>query len=84
METHQLSGSSFETVVLINGQTIYQYSDAAVCILRKLPFPWNGLSILGLVPRPLRDGIYRMIASNRYRWFGKRDTCFFIPTKTTE
>ncbi len=28
-----------------------------------------------LVPRPLRDAGYRVVASNRYQWFGKRETC---------
>ena len=33
----------------------------------------------GELPSPLRDPIYRWIARNRYRWFGKRDTCR-VPT----
>ena len=32
-----------------------------------------------IVPRPVRDVVYKWIARNRYRWFGKRDTCR-IPT----
>ncbi|MGA9335274.1 MAG: DCC1-like thiol-disulfide oxidoreductase family protein, partial [Rudaea sp.] len=38
---------------------------------------WNVLSNgLRIVPRALRDPAYRWIARHRYRWFGRRDTCY--------
>ncbi len=84
METHRLSRDTFETVVLIEEDAIYQQSDAALRILRKLPFPWNLWSALRVFPRPLRDFVYRIVAINRYRWFGKRDTCFVLPSTHTK
>jgi predicted DCC family thiol-disulfide oxidoreductase YuxK len=31
--------------------------------------------MLVIVPRPIRDWVYRLIARNRYRWFGRRESC---------
>jgi predicted DCC family thiol-disulfide oxidoreductase YuxK len=49
-------------------------SEAALRIARELPW-WGWTSALLLVPRPIRDAIYAMLARNRYRWFGRRDVC---------
>ncbi|MCI5046860.1 MAG: thiol-disulfide oxidoreductase DCC family protein [Aquisalinus sp.] len=58
-----------------NGET-YQNSEAVIRILKKLGQPWPIAGMLfGLVPRPLRNALYNMIARNRYRWFGKKDSC---------
>ncbi|MHC2318624.1 putative DCC family thiol-disulfide oxidoreductase YuxK [Bradyrhizobium diazoefficiens] len=50
-------------------------SDAALTVLSLLP-GWSWVSVLFAVPRPLRDPIYSLIARNRYRIFGKYNTCF--------
>jgi len=54
---------------------VYQASDAALRICGRLGGAWALLRVLVLVPRPLRDALYRFVARNRYRWFGRRDTC---------
>lgn len=54
-------------------------SDAALHTARLLGFPWNLASLLLLVPRFLRDPLYRWVARNRYRWFGRQDACM-MPT----
>ncbi|XBS70210.1 DCC1-like thiol-disulfide oxidoreductase family protein [Acerihabitans sp. KWT182] len=46
-------------------------SDAFFEALTQLGWPWRALRILRLIPRGLRDAIYRYVARNRYRWFGK-------------
>ncbi|MCW5947614.1 MAG: thiol-disulfide oxidoreductase DCC family protein [Fimbriimonadales bacterium] len=63
------------TVVLIENDRVYRESAATLRICRHLRFPWPLLSIFIFVPRPIRDAIYRWIANNRYRWFGKRNEC---------
>jgi len=68
-----------DTIVLVDGGVAYTHSNAALRIARRLRFPWSWLVVGLVVPRPLRDVIYRWIARNRYRWFGKSDTCR-IPT----
>ena len=65
-----------QAVVLIDLGNIYLGSTAALKIGQTLRFPWSYLSSLGLmVPRFIRDWVYRQIARNRYHWFGKQDVC---------
>lgn len=70
--------SETDSVVLIIGNKIYLESDAAIEIVRVLPTPWNLMQVLKIVPKKLRDWIYKWIAGNRYRWFGKRDACRMV------
>ena len=55
------------------------YSTAVLRTVVLLGFPWSLLGVLRGVPRPMRDGVYRYIASVRYRWFGRLDACR-VPT----
>lgn len=64
-----------DSVVLIEDGTVYRRSDAALRVMQGLGFPWALLAAFQAVPRPLRDVVYRWIASNRYDWFGKRAQC---------
>lgn len=69
-----------EAVVYIEIGTPYLGSTAALMIGRKLAFPWSILARLGLlVPRFIRDPVYRQIARHRYKWFGRREICM-VPT----
>jgi predicted DCC family thiol-disulfide oxidoreductase YuxK len=68
-----------DSIVLIEGDRVSERSTAALRIARRLRFPWPFLSAFLLVPRPLRDLVYRYIARNRYRWFGRTDECR-VPT----
>jgi len=54
---------------------ISTHSTAALRIARQLRPPWPLLSILMVIPRPVRDAAYGFIAKRRYRWFGKRESC---------
>jgi predicted DCC family thiol-disulfide oxidoreductase YuxK len=63
------------TMVVIEGGRAYTRSTAALRALARLRFPWPMVSAFRLVPRFLRDPIYRLVASNRYRWFGRADAC---------
>jgi len=64
-----------ETLLLLDDGQIYERSSAVLRIVSHLRFPWNLLGVLRIIPRPIRDAIYGLIARNRYRWFGKQDTC---------
>ena len=68
-----------DSVALIEHGRVYTRSDAALHIVRGLRFPWRLIYALVVVPRPLRDKIYDLIARHRYQWFGKRDACM-VPT----
>ena len=70
-----------QAVVLIDHGRVFLGSTAALRIGETLRFPWSFLSQVGLiVPRFIRDWVYKQIALNRYHWFGKRDVCM-IPTE---
>lgn len=72
-------GVDTDTVVLVEDGKCFTRSTAALRVLRRLSPWWRWLYFLILVPRPLRDMIYRVIARNRYRWFGRKEQCM-IPT----
>lgn len=66
---------SLESIVLVENGVRYTESTAALRIARNLRGPWPLLYSFIVVPRALRDRVYRLVARNRYRWFGKRDSC---------
>jgi predicted DCC family thiol-disulfide oxidoreductase YuxK len=68
-----------DSIVLVQHGRARVKSGAALAIARQLRFPWPLLAVFWLVPYPLRDLAYDWIARNRYRWFGRRATCW-VPT----
>ena len=58
---------------------VRQDSDAVLSIYERLGFPWRIFGVLRIVPAILRDPLYRWVARNRYRLFGKRKTCWVAP-----
>ena len=74
---HGLSAMDIEkdTVILYRQGTTYFESSAVIEISKSLGWPLRILSWGVIVPKPLRDSIYRWIARNRYTWFGKKDQC---------
>ncbi len=69
-----------DSIILIEPSiAFYVKSDAALEIGRSLGGIWKLLGIFDWIPRVFRDGIYDLIARNRYRWFGRKDTCM-VPT----
>ena len=63
------------TFVLLAHGRRYERSDAALHLALELRTPWPLAFGAILLPRRWRDGAYRVIARNRYRWFGRRDVC---------
>jgi predicted DCC family thiol-disulfide oxidoreductase YuxK len=68
-----------DSIVLLADGRRYERSDAALRIALELREPWPLAFAAILLPRAVRDGIYRWIARNRYRWFGRNDTCALPP-----
>ena len=60
-----------DSIMLICQGKVLLRSDAVLAIASGLRFPWPLLTIFRIVPRPIRDGAYRIFARNRYRWFGQ-------------
>jgi predicted DCC family thiol-disulfide oxidoreductase YuxK len=83
LEKVGLPGNEFESFVLIKKDQYYLKSTAALKTLRELGAIWKIMYVFILIPRPLRDFLYDIIAKSRYKVFGKRDTCM-IPTPELE
>jgi len=60
--------------VVLNGQSLFK-SDAAIAVISSLPY-WRWAHALKLVPKPLRDAVYDLVARNRYRIFGTSSACY--------
>ena len=65
--------------LLVEGDRVSRKSTAALRMARLLSGAWPLLSLLLVVPRPLRDWAYDRFAERRYRWFGRSDACL-VPT----
>ncbi|HEU4536527.1 MAG TPA: thiol-disulfide oxidoreductase DCC family protein [Polyangiaceae bacterium] len=68
-----------ESMVLIEGERVSLRSTAALRIARRLRGPWRLAYALVVVPAFVRDALYRLVAANRYRLFGRADACR-VPT----
>ena len=64
-----------DSVVVKSNGNYYIESDAIVVIASKLGGFYRLFSVARVIPKSMRDKIYRYIARNRYRWFGRKPTC---------
>jgi len=69
-----IDASDPDTNAVIHGGVARFKSDGALTVLSLLP-GWSLVRVLFVVPRPLRDAVYNLVAKNRYRIFGKYDAC---------
>lgn len=77
-EIVKLTGDSIsqaDTLMFLQDNKLFTYSTAALMITTHLSFPWYLLKGLIIVPSIIRDTIYRLIAKNRYEWFGRKSFC---------
>lgn len=65
-----------ESMIVVEGDRLLKDSDAVLAIYAGLGWPWKAFSALRFIPRFLRDPAYRWLARNRYRIFGRRETCW--------
>ena len=79
MRTYGFDPAVLDTFVFVSGGRAYDRSTAALRMVGELGAPWKYARVLLVIPRPLRDFVYRVVAKNRYRWFGQQTECW-IPT----
>jgi len=77
---NNLENLDFDTIILLEDGIVYDKSTAILKIIRRLSGFYKFGYIFIMVPKFIRDFVYKIIAKNRYKWFGKRDTCM-IPTE---
>lgn len=75
----QLTDEYLTTLVLVEDGKVYLRSSAVLRIARNLNGLWPLAYVFMVIPRPIRDAVYNWVGSNRYRWFGKEESCM-IPT----
>jgi predicted DCC family thiol-disulfide oxidoreductase YuxK len=74
-----LTGQYLDTIVYVDGDKSYQRSAAVLHLLRDLGGIYSLCFIFIIVPSFISDFFYNIVARNRYKWFGRRDTCR-VPT----
>ncbi|WP_413533867.1 thiol-disulfide oxidoreductase DCC family protein [Empedobacter brevis] len=79
LKENNINATQFDSVVFIEDDKFYTKSSAALKIAKYLDGIISWLTIFMIIPKPLRDLVYSLIAKNRYRWFGKQESCW-LPT----
>ena len=79
LQQYNLPQQEFNSFILIEDNKAYSKSTAALKVARKLNGPVKLLFGFIIIPKFLRDWVYEFISANRYKWFGKKDSCM-IPT----
>lgn len=76
---HHLQGEYLNTILLVEGDKVYERSTAVLRVFKHLGGLYRLLYFFIVVPVFIRNAVYNFVARNRYRWFGKQDACR-IPT----
>ena len=79
LEKHNIDKAETDSIILIENDTAYTHSTAALRITRHLDGVWSGLYGFIVVPKFARDFFYKLFAKYRYKLFGKKDACM-MPT----
>ena len=77
----QLSEIDFSSFILIENEKHFSKSKAALKVIKRLKGPIKLLYVLIIIPGFLRNTVYNIIASNRYKWFGKQSVCMIPDEK---
>lgn len=75
LSKYQVKADYLDSLVLLEDGEIFYRSTAALKIARNLSGLWPVFYPLIFLPNWLRDPVYDFIGKNRYRWFGKKNTC---------
>ena len=75
----QLKGDYMNTMLLLEDNKIYLRSEAVLRIFKHLGGAYTLLYFFIIIPSFIRNFVYRIVANNRYSWFGKQDACR-VPT----
>jgi predicted DCC family thiol-disulfide oxidoreductase YuxK len=75
--------NNFNSFILLQNDTVYIQSTAALKVAKQLNGGWKLLYGFIIVPPFIRNAVYRLISNNRYKWFGKLDECM-LPTPAVQ
>lgn len=74
-----ISEANLNSFILLENDKVYDRSTAALRVSRRLSGLWPLLYGFIIIPPFIRNGVYNFIAKNRYKWFGKQESCW-VPT----
>ncbi len=75
LQSHQVSQNYLNSFVYLRNNVILLKSTAALYLAKDLAGFWKLLFVFIIIPKPIRDFVYSIIANNRYKWFGKSESC---------
>ena len=78
---HNVDLTNSNSFMLLENGKLYQQSTAALKVAKQLSGWWPVLYVFIIVPAFIRNWVYSYIAKNRYKWFGKQESCW-VPTQT--
>ena len=79
LSAYEVNSIDLESIIFYSNHKVYHRSRAALEIVKRMKGAWPILYIFIIIPKFIRDFFYNLVARNRYKWFGKQDTCR-IPT----
>ena len=79
IKKYEIDTLDTETFLLVKNEQCFVFSSAALEITKDLSGLWRILNVLRFVPKVIRDFVYRVVARNRYKLFGKKEVCM-VPT----
>jgi predicted DCC family thiol-disulfide oxidoreductase YuxK len=71
-----LNPTDYETNILLEDGRVWLKSEGSLRVFERLGLPWSLMSAGRVLPRFVRDRLYEIVARNRLRWFGVRQTCY--------
>ena len=80
--THNESGG-WNSFILMQEGLVYTKSSAAILLFTQLGWAWKWMLLGWMIPKKLRDLLYDFVATNRYKWFGREESCM-MPNKEWE
>lgn len=76
LKEYHLPTDNFNSFMLLEDGKLYTRSSGALRMLKHIGGGWSLLYAFIIVPKFLRDAVYNFIATNRYKWFGKKNECW--------
>ena len=81
LKKYGIDTSRTDSIILIEHNQAYEQSTAALKVAGKLRFPTSSLKHFIFIPKPIRDFFYRLISTNRYKFFPKKSECILPEQK---
>jgi predicted DCC family thiol-disulfide oxidoreductase YuxK len=75
LKRFQLPSNTLNSFILLKDDQIFTHSTGALKVAKELSGAWPLLYVFIIVPAFIRNAVYQFIANNRYKWFGKKESC---------